>query len=71
MEELSFDDLWGALSDDHYNKEVQYVPENLLNQKLYPSSIRPLFGRYIGALKTVEKLKDTDLGEGMPNPKTI
>ena len=29
------------------------------------------FGRYIGALKTVEKLKDTDLGEGMPNPKTI
>lgn len=22
-EELSFDDLWGALSDDHYDKEVQ------------------------------------------------
>jgi len=24
-EELSFDDLWGALSDDHYNKEAQYI----------------------------------------------
>ena len=25
VEELSFDDLWSALSDDHYNKEVQCV----------------------------------------------
>jgi hypothetical protein len=66
VEELSFDDLWSALSDDHYHKEVQCVLEPIFTNIGVHTKLH--FGRYIGALKRVEKLKDTDLGEGRPIP---
>lgn len=61
--EVTFDELWNTLAVDHYEKESQYAP--FPGMYLYTSCRETqLYDRYVVALKRVERLVETPVGEG-------